>query len=103
MKSFAIYLEQSKKPEWKENYLNYDELKTLLSRFAERRSRISLVKSPNEVQRLYPQILATVRRKDDDDFVLLENKTADRNEGGKLNLLIGILCNANVLISVSPH
>jgi len=81
MKSFAIYLEQSKKPEWKENYLNYDELKTLLSRFAERRSRISLVKSPNEVQRLYPQILATVRRKDDDDFVLLENKTADRNEG----------------------
>eukprot|EP00555_Chaetoceros_dichaeta_P010656 CAMPEP_0198260156 /NCGR_PEP_ID=MMETSP1447-20131203/9192_1 /TAXON_ID=420782 /ORGANISM="Chaetoceros dichaeta, Strain CCMP1751" /LENGTH=801 /DNA_ID=CAMNT_0043947743 /DNA_START=173 /DNA_END=2575 /DNA_ORIENTATION=+ len=80
MKSFAIYLEESKKPEWKDNYLDYAELKTLLLRFAERRSRISLAKSPNEVPRLYPQILATVRRKDDDDFVLLDSKTIDRYE-----------------------
>jgi len=80
MKAFSIYLEQSKKLEWRQSYLNYAELKTLLQRFAERRSHISDVKSPNQVQRLYPSILATVKRKEDDDFVLLDNKENDPYE-----------------------
>jgi len=82
MKPFTIYLEQSKRQGWKESYLNYGELKTLLQKFAERRSRVSLLKSSHEIQRLYPSTtLATVKRKEDDDFVLLDLKRSDSPVG----------------------
>lgn len=86
MKAFTIYLEQSKRAEWKEAYLNYGELKNILQKFAERRSRVSLLKSPSEIQRLYPSTVVTVKRKEDDDFVLMDSKKSASLDGGEANI-----------------
>jgi len=77
MTGFSVYFEQSKREQWRKSYLNYAELKNLLQRFAERRSRLSSVKSPDEIERFYQPVVSVQNRRnfEADDFVLL----GDRN------------------------
>ncbi len=55
MRSFTSYLEKSVRPEWREYYLDYVFLKSLLEKFAERRSRTTEFTDIQLIERIYPE------------------------------------------------
>lgn len=55
MTGFSEYMRRSKRPEWATSYLDYSSLKTLLEKFAERRSQLHTIKTSEELERFVSQ------------------------------------------------
>ncbi len=55
MRSFTSYLRKSARQEWQEYYLDYVSLKSLLEKFADRRSRLTDDTDLDTIEKFFPE------------------------------------------------